>query len=66
MGLSKKELAKILREAREKKGLTQADVAKKAKLNTNYYAVIERGEVNPSLETLSKILEALNIKLTLP
>ena len=66
MGNSIKELANKLREAREKKKLTQVEVAKKADLNTNYYAVIERGEVNPKVETLIRILEALGIKLTLP
>ena len=59
-------LAKKIREAREKKNLTQAEVAKKAGLNTNYYAVIERGEVKPSVDKLERILKALGIKLTLP
>jgi transcriptional regulator with XRE-family HTH domain len=66
MSISIKELASKLKETREKKKLTQAEVAKKAGLNTNYYAVIERGEVNPKTETLIKILEALEMKLTLP
>ncbi len=42
--------------------MTQAQVAEKAGMNTNYYAVIERGEINPSYETLKKIAEALDIK----
>lgn len=65
MGMSKQELAKKLKEAREKKKLTQAEVAKRAGLNTNYYAVIERGEINPSFETLVRVLDALELKLTL-
>lgn len=64
--MDSKQLGNKLKLAREKKKMTQAEVAKKADLNTNYYAVIERGEVNPSVETLSKILEALGVKLTLP
>lgn len=43
-------LGKKIRHAREEKGLTQVEVAEKADLNTNYYACIERGEVNPSFE----------------
>lgn len=62
---SQKDLVKLgqrFKEAREKKKMTQAQVAKKAGMNTNYYAVIERGEINPSWETLKKIAEALDIK----
>lgn len=57
-----KNLGRKLKEAREKKKMTQAQVAEKAGMNTNYYAVIERGEINPSYETLKKIAEALDIK----
>jgi transcriptional regulator with XRE-family HTH domain len=57
-----KKLGQRFKEAREKKKMTQVQVAKKAGMNTNYYAVIERGEINPSFETLKKIAEALNIK----
>lgn len=52
-----------LRAARTKRGLTQAEVAKKADTGTNYYAVIERGEANNiSLEKLEKIVKALGVK----
>ncbi len=51
-----------LREVREKQHLTQSDVAQKADISTNHYAQIERGEANPSIETLESILKALNIK----
>ena len=59
---SKKDFGKKLRNAREEKKLTQADVAKMAGINTNYYACIERGEVNPSFEKLQEIVKALKIK----
>ncbi|MDO8618606.1 MAG: helix-turn-helix transcriptional regulator [Candidatus Daviesbacteria bacterium] len=59
-----KDIYKLFAEAREKKGLTQAEVAKKAGLkNPNYYAVIERGEVNTSYDKIKKIAEVLGIKL---
>ncbi|MDO8659484.1 MAG: helix-turn-helix transcriptional regulator [Candidatus Parcubacteria bacterium] len=57
-----KNLGQKIKVAREKKKMTQAEVAEKAGMNTNYYAVIERGEINPSYETLKKIAEALGIK----
>lgn len=66
MALSNEEIGKILKTAREEKKLTQAEVAKKAELSTNYYAAVERGEENISLDNLKKILEVLNITITLP
>ncbi len=65
MGLSKEKIDQILK-AREEKNLTQAEVAKKAGLSTNYYAAVERGEENISLDKLKKILEVLAITITLP
>jgi len=61
----KEDIAKIFNEAREKQGLTQADVAKKAEIHVNYYACIERAEVIARGEILSKIAHALNIKIKL-
>lgn len=55
-------LGNQLRAAREKRGLTQAEVATKAKLNANYYAVVERGEGNLSFDKLQRILKVLGIK----
>lgn len=57
-----KNLGKQLREAREKAGLSQTELAKKAGINANYYAVVERGEKNISYEKLQRILKVLNIK----
>ncbi|HSX42040.1 MAG TPA: helix-turn-helix transcriptional regulator [Candidatus Saccharimonadales bacterium] len=58
----RKDLGQKLRTAREQLGLIQAEVAKKADITDNYYAMIERGEANPSYEKLQKILKVLNIK----
>ena len=61
-------IAKIFKEAREKSGLTQAEVAKKAGIGTNYYARIERGreDIKPRGYILNDIARALNLKLKLP
>ncbi len=48
--------------ARRQRGLTQAEVAKKVGMQTNYYATIERGDRVPSLQTLEKIIKALDVK----
>ena len=55
-------IGKGIKNARLEVGLTQSEVAKKAKISTNHYARIERGEINPSIETLEAILEVLKIK----
>lgn len=59
---TRKELGNKLKEARKKVGLTQAEVAEAAEVNTNYYARIERGEENPSFEKLNRIMKALKMK----
>ncbi len=54
-------LAKKLKSAREKEDLTQLEVAKKAKITVTYYAMAERGEVNPSFDILNKLIKILKI-----
>ncbi len=66
MGSEDQKLAKILREAREKAGLTQAEVAEKAGIHFNYYARVERGEVTPRVDIVENIARALKINLRLP
>ncbi|OGK13812.1 hypothetical protein A3H80_01210 [Candidatus Roizmanbacteria bacterium RIFCSPLOWO2_02_FULL_37_19] len=62
MDSSRIEIGKRLKKARLKRDLTQDNVATKAGLNTNYYACIERGEVNASLEKLHNIIKVLRVK----
>lgn len=52
-------LGKKLKAAREEAGLTQQQVAKQAKTTVTYYAMIERGEANPSYQKLQRILKVL-------
>ena len=56
-----RKVAKMIRSLRLERGLTQAQVAEKAKLNTNYYAKIERGEVKSSVEAYEGIARALKV-----
>ena len=65
MGSREKKLGLQLKEARENKKLTQADVALQSDMTVTYYAMIERGEVNPSLEKVDKILDVLGLKLSI-
>ena len=57
-----KDLPNKLKQAREKLGLTQVEVAEKAGINVNGYAKIERGETQPKLETVKKVMSVLKIK----
>ncbi len=51
-----------LKAARLEKDLTQLDVAKKAGINGNYYAKVERGEASLSVITLLKLVKALDLE----
>lgn len=54
-------LGTILRNAREKKQLTQVQVAEKTDMTVNYYAMIERGEANLSFDKLRKLTKLLKV-----
>ncbi|MFC1727126.1 helix-turn-helix domain-containing protein [Patescibacteria group bacterium] len=58
----REQLGKNLKKIRLKAGMTQEEVANKAKVHPNYYARIERGEANPSQEKLYGIARALKVK----
>ncbi|OGE44068.1 hypothetical protein A3B45_05240 [Candidatus Daviesbacteria bacterium RIFCSPLOWO2_01_FULL_39_12] len=58
----KKLMGQNLKQIRENKKMTQADVATKANITINYYARIERGEENPSFEILKGLATALKVK----
>lgn len=57
-----KEVAANMKKIRLHKGLTQLEVAKKAGINSNYYAKIERGKLKPSVAKFEKIVKALEVK----
>ena len=59
-----KQLGNKIKAARLYCSLTQASVAEKAGTSPNYYAQIERGEVNPSYTLLRSIAKALKVKLS--
>lgn len=57
-----KKIGEKIRKIRAQQGATQADVAQKADLSTNYYARIERGDATATIEALQKIARALKVK----
>jgi len=57
------QLGKYLRQAREKRGWSQEELAYKCGLHRTYIGSVERGEYNISLLSLRKIADALGISL---
>ena len=51
---------KDLRKLRIKAGLTQKELARRAGVSQSLIARIEKGDINPRLSTLQKILEVIN------
>ena len=56
-------VAGILRQEREKRGLSMNRVAERAGLSQQMVSYVERGMRNPTLETLLRIAAALEIDL---
>lgn len=54
-------IGKNIRKIRENTELTQEQLAHEAGLNRAYVGYIERGERNPSTDTLVKIAKALKV-----
>lgn len=60
--MPEKNLGEILRELREARGLTQAQLAERAQVALSYVTVIEAGhEANPSRQILQRIARALGV-----
>ena len=56
-----KRLSNALKKKREELGFTQDQVAEKSGLKSNYYAKIERGEINITIKKIDKIIKALKV-----
>jgi transcriptional regulator with XRE-family HTH domain len=54
----------LLRQARRRAGLSQAELASRAGKPTSVIGRWERNEVKPSLETLRALIEACGLELT--
>ncbi len=60
----KHKLGKRIKMLRKLKGLTQEQLGEKAGLSYKFVGEIERGTVNPSLDSLSGIAKALDVSLS--
>jgi transcriptional regulator with XRE-family HTH domain len=53
-----------VRELRQAKGLSQEELAFRAKVHRTYIGGIERGERNPALKNIAAIAKALEVSLS--
>ena len=56
-------IGEIIKDARERQGKTQQQVADESGVSRAYYADVERGRYTPSLKLLSKLGIILNLDL---
>lgn len=54
-------LARVIRKERERQGHTQTGFALRAGLGPSHYGHIERGEMNPTVDTLLKMTTVLGM-----
>lgn len=59
----RKDLGKRILALRNKKGLTQEELAERTGLSNTYIAMLETGKRTPSLEALYKLADALNVRI---
>jgi len=52
-----------IKELRKNCGLSQEELAEKAEVSSKYISRIEMGQSFPSIETLAKLADALNVEL---
>ena len=60
----KQRFGKAIRRRRRELDLSQEQLAERAELHRTYISNIERGELNPSLETMEKLVKALDITVS--
>lgn len=53
-----------IKKLREQKGMTQQELADKARLHNTYVGSVERGEKNISLKNIEKVVKGLGTSLS--
>lgn len=55
-------VGEAIRRIREEKGLSQEELANRAGIHRTYVGGVERGERNPTVESLKKIADGLGVE----
>ena len=63
MGSESSKLGKNLKRIRTAKGITQGDIVRKLGVGRGFISNIENGKANPTLATIAKLAEAVNIPI---
>jgi transcriptional regulator with XRE-family HTH domain len=58
-------VGRLVREARQRHGLTQQRLARRCATSQRHISRVERDEVSPTVETLERLLRAMGERLTL-
>jgi transcriptional regulator with XRE-family HTH domain len=58
------DVGSVLRAFRLERGLTQEQVAARARMHRNYVGGVERGEKSPTLKSVGRILAVLGVTWT--
>lgn len=62
--LSNPAIGTVLRELRVQRGLTQEELAAKAKMHRNYIGGLERGEKSPTIKSVGRLIAVLDVSWT--
>jgi transcriptional regulator with XRE-family HTH domain len=54
-------LGKTVRSLREAQGHSQESVAARIRMGPRYYGALERGELNPTVDTIHKVIVGLGL-----
>lgn len=57
------QIGKIIKDRRKELNVTQPELAELAQISVNTLYKVERGQANPSLEVLEKILDTLGLEI---
>lgn len=60
----RKQFGVQIRELRNKLGLTQEQLAERARISVDFLSLIERGRNSPSFENLDTLADALNVSVS--
>ncbi|HXU28322.1 MAG TPA: helix-turn-helix transcriptional regulator [Bacteroidia bacterium] len=63
--MNKKDIAVLLKERRNQLKISQSDLAKEIGVTREYMPAIERGEQNITVDKLLKLINALDLQLTI-